>query len=239
MSTADSAAELRGQRARQRVAVRRAARAALGPGAGPRPCQQPGRDDAADRAAHVSLPRDAVVRRRRSRAARRPRRPRRRSRSGSRARCGRRRRARTGTWRTRTRSRWRRRCTVPAGATSHVPSPPTTTTISVTSASRVAPHSAMITPMNTNGIVLSIRCVQLTCRERRGEDRPHVADVARHDPGGGVEAVVIDRVDRLEEPHQGDDRREQDQPLECLSALVRIAAQLVQRVAAHAYKDGT
>ena len=50
-----------------------------------------------------------------------------------------------------------------AGETSHVPIPPTTITISVTSANRLAPCSAMITPMNTNGIVLSIRCGQLTC----------------------------------------------------------------------------
>ena len=50
-------------------------------------------------------------------------------------------------------------------AISHVPRPPTTITIAVTSASRRRPRSAMITPMNTNGIVLSTRCGEkLACR---------------------------------------------------------------------------
>src|SRR5947209_4025061 len=54
--------------------------------------------------------------------------------------------------------------TEPAGATSHVPAPPIRMTISVTSASRAAPRRAMISPMNTNGIVLAIRCAKLACR---------------------------------------------------------------------------
>ena len=45
---------------------------------------------------------------------------------------------------------------------SHVPIPPTTITISVTSANRLAPWRAMISPMNTNGTVFAIRCCQLT-----------------------------------------------------------------------------
>ncbi len=123
--------------------------------------QHVGRDDAADRAAQVRLPGDPVVRdeAREQRAA--P--DRRDDRSGDEFQRAavEQSRARAGRTRSRTRRRWRRSCSSRSGAISHVPIPPTTITISVTINRRTAPRRAMITPMNMNGIVLSIRCWKL------------------------------------------------------------------------------
>ncbi len=54
--------------------------------------------------------------------------------------------------------------TVFAGATSHVPSPPTTATTTVTAATRATPPSAIATPSSRNGIVLPIRWSKPPCR---------------------------------------------------------------------------
>ena len=55
-------------------------------------------------------------------------------------------------------------CTVPLAATSHVPNPLTSPTITVTATSRRAPSSAITNPIVTNGIVFASRCPKPACR---------------------------------------------------------------------------
>ena len=54
--------------------------------------------------------------------------------------------------------------TVFDGRDSHVPSPPTSATITVTIATRAAPPSAIAKPSSRNGIVLPIRWSKPPCR---------------------------------------------------------------------------
>jgi hypothetical protein len=51
-----------------------------------------------------------------------------------------------------------------AGANTHVPSPATNATITVTAAVRASPPSAIVKPSTRNGIVLPIRWLQLACK---------------------------------------------------------------------------
>ena len=55
-------------------------------------------------------------------------------------------------------------CTVFPGATSHVPRPPTTITVTVTATTRRAPPNAIAAPSSRNGIVLPIRWSKPPCR---------------------------------------------------------------------------
>ena len=91
--------------------------------------------------------------------------------------------------------------------------PPNTSTIAVTMATRAAPRSAMITPMNTSGNVFGDQVPEARVQERRGDDPPQVADVARLDPVG-VELVVVERVDHLDDPHHRDDAGQQREALD-------------------------
>src|SRR5262249_31956042 len=65
--------------------------------------------------------------------------------------------------------------------------------------------------------------------ERRGDDPPESTDIAGID-AVGVEPVRVERVDRLDEPHQHDDRCQQQQSLagvaQPLIAVTRLIPQL-------------
>ena len=81
-------------------------------------------------------------------------------------------------------------------------------------------------------------------QKRGSKDRPHVVDVARVDAAGRIKLVVIDRVDRLDHPHHHDDRQQQDQALDRLTALERSARARgcpweLGGAAAHPHKHGT
>ena len=73
-------------------------------------------------------------------------------------------RARPGRWRSRTRARSRRCGWCAPGASSHVPKPATSATMTVTAAVRARPPSAIVKPSTRNGSVLPIRCPQPACR---------------------------------------------------------------------------
>ena len=57
-------------------------------------------------------------------------------------------------------------------------------------------------------------------QEPRGADRPQVADVAGVDPSPAVQSLAVERVDPLDQPHEGGDHEQQTEPLDRLSPLL-------------------
>ena len=100
-------------------------------------------------------------------------------------------------------------CTVFAGATSHVPTPPTTATMTVTAATRATPPSAIAKPSTRNGIVLPIRWSKPACRKGANAMPSSPSVDARHDPVR-VEPPVRELVDDLDHPHQRGHDGDQD-----------------------------
>ncbi len=168
--------------------------------------RQPPRDDhAGDAAAEVRLPGDPAVRDEARDQHRTPDHADDDPDSRSPRCCGRRSRVRAGRSRSRRRHRWRRSCRRSRPSEiSQVPSPPITMMKPVTSASRLAPCSAMIAPRNRNGTVLSSQVLEARVDERRGQDPPEARDVAGVD-AVTVEAVRVERVDRLDSHMNSDD----------------------------------
>ena len=93
---------------------------------------------------------------------------------------------------------------------SHVPRPLTTATMSVTSATRARPPSAIAAPIARNGTVLEMRWPKPTCRNGAAKDLRQAVDVARMD-AVVVEPMVGGDVDDLQDPHEADHRDDEQQ----------------------------
>ena len=168
------------------------------------------------------------------RARPRPTRPRRRR--ASRRCCGRTGRGRTGRWRSRTRRRWRRPCTMLAGDDQPRPEP----------ADHDHDHGHQRQPARAvqrderpheqerDRVVDQVRR-EVRVQERRGEDRPQVADVPRVDPAPAVQSLAVERVDPLDEPHERDDPDQQTEPLD---RLARASGGYCCGIAAHSMPRG-
>ena len=114
-------------------------------------------------------------------------------------------------------------CTVEAGATSHVPRPPTSATMAVTPATRASPLSAITAPSIRNGIVLAEQVAEAAVQHRRERDADQALGITRAD--AGRVQVARDDVDDLDHPHHGGHRGDQYEPADTIAGATRRLAQ--------------